>query len=437
MNLNQKSVEEKLKEFNQVVDGLSIPDPGTMANLRKKFHKRLLVSSSFLGLVVAIILILPHLSIMALISTFFLKYLPTILNPLTLILRYAIFIYVFHLISAFVSYYRNWAIFERKVKLILWQLESVSNCVNHVRNEEIRLKALYPQLKDWLEIIGNSLVRPFVIKPEWYLSESQSLTSDSLPYSLRLAHPISDDTTAEIAMQREIAERYLLRGWRAKVFADEIDVIREQVGMAPERLNVEQIDKEITYAPNGPRAIIKKYLSEAEILEKVGKRQLLPLISEVQVNSILETHPPVKEIRKIEEESEQSSIQLYDKNKLNWDDFLKVALPIEGKPKTPLSTLALSDEGKIKNYQDKYETFIICPNRFRDLISHLGNSRFRTYEENSKLPLDIVVRTDFTGPISREHLLFLEKSSEIREREKSELESEIRENLKNRKSGID
>ena len=437
MNRNLGLASSKLSEYNQIVDQLVIPDPGTMIILRKKFHKKLLISTSVLSVITALVFILPRIWIFPTISRFFNTFLPTIQNPLTLILQYSIVIFLVYFFSAIIGYYRGWSNFQRKVELTLWNLNSVSLGVNHVRSEEIRLKSLYPQVKEWLEILGNSLSNPWHIRDEWFAAENRNLNSQSIPYSLRLAQPSEDDSAADIAMQREIAERFMVRGWRAKVFADQIDVIRESVGMPEERLNVDQIDRDISYSPNGPRALVYRYITDAEILEKVGRRELLPLIAEVQRDAILETHPPVTELRKSKLSSEaKNSSSLYEEKKTQWDEFLSSAIPTPSKPSTPFSVLALSNEGRLRNYQDNYETFMILPQRMRSLVDHLESSHVRTYEEDAKLPLDIVVRTDFTGPIARDHLLFLVKSDEVLADERSEIEKQLQERLRDRSSGI-
>ena len=80
---------------------------------------------------------------------------------------------------------------------------------------------------------------------------------------------------------------------------------------------------------------------------------------------------------------------------------------------------------------------MILPHRLHHLVEHLEPANVKTYEESSKLPMDIAVRTDFTGPISRDHLLFLAKTKEELEKQKSQVEARIKEEIKNRKSGID
>ena len=437
MKSNLETATSKLARYNEIVESISIPEPGTMIALRKKFHKRLLGLNIGIPAVCALILWLPTVTGISFITNSLSPYFIYVGNPLRMVLMYAIGLYLFLFFSALVAYYRGWAGFERKVRTSLWELESVSAGVAHVRGEEIRLKSLYPQVREWLEILGHSLSNPWRIREEWFASDIGSINPESIPYSLRVAQPIDEDTSSSLAMQREAAERFMLKGWRAKVFADQVDAVREKYGLAQERLNVDQLDRDISYSPNGPRSLLYSSIHEPEVLENVGKKQLLPLISEVQRNAITKSRPPVAEVRANQfKQLKKSTEELFQEKKVEWDKFLSVSIPTPDKVRTTLSVLGLSDAGRLKNYQDSYETFVIAPARFSDLLESVAGSNKRLYAESTQLPMDIVVRTDFTGPIARDHLLFLAKTKDDVDKERSRAEELIKKNLEDGASGI-
>jgi hypothetical protein len=437
MKSNLDTAVNKLAKYNEIVENISIPEPGTMITLRKKFHKRLLGLNLGIPAICALLLWLPTVTGINFISNALSPYFVYVANPLRMVLMYAIGVYLFLFFAALVAYYRGWASFERKVRTSLWELDSVSSGVAHVRGEEMRLKSLYPQVREWLEIIGHSLSNPWRIRDEWFSSDIGSINPDSIPYSLRVAQPIDEDTSSSLAMQREAAERFMLKGWRAKVFADQVDAVREKYGLASERLNVDQLDRDISYSPNGPRSLLYASIHEPEVLENVGKKQLLPLISEVQRNAITKSRPPVAEVRANQfKQLKKSTEDLFQEKKVEWDSFLSVSLPTPDKVRTTLSVLGLSDAGRLKNYQDSYETFVIAPARFANHLESVNGSNKRLYAESSQLPMDIVVRTDFTGPIAREHLLFLAKTKDDVDRERSKAEEIIKRNLEEGASGI-
>jgi hypothetical protein len=288
----------------------------------------------------------------------------------------------------------------------------VSRNAEQVRNEQGRLKALYPQVNEWLIILGHSLTNPWRIREEWFESSIGDLNEDSLPNSLRISQAHEDDGPAMLGMQRYAAERFMSRGWRAKVFADQVDVIREALGLPKERLDVDTLDQDILYSPNGPRALIRKNIEEIGILENVGRRQLLPLIKEVQKEAITKSRPPVNEIRKKQIETSKTAAEDELKSDLTpWDEFLSFAIPVTGKPRTPLSVFSLSDSGKVAAHHDRYKTFMIVPERFKDKVNGVDDRQLHSYSETTKLPMDVVVRADFSGPIPAQDLLFLARTA--------------------------
>jgi hypothetical protein len=76
---------------------------------------------------------------------------------------------------------------------------------------------------------------------------------------------------------------------------------------------------------------------------------------------------------------------------------------------------------------------MIVPERFRNRVSGVDDRQLHTYAESTKLPMDVVVRADFTGPIPGEDLLFLAKT---RIQKEAEAAAEEKAPKAPRKSGI-
>lgn len=407
MNQNLATASGLLDQYSKTVESLRIPEPGTMGKLRKTFHRKLLWQTIIISVVTFLIYKIPRLPDKD-IQKFF-NYAQPSLKSL-LIIALTLFFVLF--IAALVAYYRGWSTYQRRVITTLWQLQTVSRNAEQVRNEQGRLKALYPQVNEWLIILGHSLTNPWRIREEWFESSIGDLNEDSLPNSLRISQAHEDDGPAMLGMQRYAAERFMSRGWRAKVFADQVDVIRESLGLPKERLDVDTLDQDILYSPNGPRALIRKNIEEIGILENVGRRQLLPLIKEVQKEAITKSRPPVNEIRKKQIETSKTAAEDELKSDLTpWDEFLSFAIPVAGKPRTPLSVFSLSDSGKVAAHHDRYKTFMIVPERFKDKVNGVDDRQLHSYSETTKLPMDVVVRADFSGPIPGQDLLFLARTA--------------------------
>jgi hypothetical protein len=264
-----------------------------MAKLRKSFHRKLLWQTILIPMISFLIYRIPRIP-----NRNVQRFFGNVQPSLKVIVIYAVAIYFILLIGALIAYYRGWSTYQRKVITTLWQLQVVSRNVEQVRSEQGRLKTLYPQVNEWLVILGHSLTNPWRIRKEWFESSIGDLNEASLPNSLRISQAHEDDGPAMMGMQRYAAERFMSRGWRAKVFADQIDVIRESLGLPKDRLSVDMLDQDILYSPNGPRALIRTNIEDQTVLESIGRRQLLPLIKEVQKEAITKSRPPVNEIRK-------------------------------------------------------------------------------------------------------------------------------------------
>jgi hypothetical protein len=435
MKFNLSEASSLLQRYAMIVDNLRIPDPGVMKNLRKKFHKTLLWSYTVVPLI-----------------SLFLIYLPTLMEKITgapglkkvienfyfskwTIIAWGLVALFLLTWNALILYYRGWSRFQATVNRTSFDLENVSSGAAHVRAEEARLKTLYPQVKEWLEIMGRSLNRPWLVRPQWYEASQGTITRDSLPNSLRIAQAVEDESPSMLAMQRYAAESFMAKGWRARVFAEQIEIIREAKGLPKERLGVEQLDQDIAYSPSGPRAIVASLIGDESILETVARKQIQPLALEIQRETSGNTRPDIRELA-----SQKTQVvlggSLDNGQELKpWDDFLALSIGDAGKPSVPLSLASLSSEGQRANHHSRAKSYFIAPARFQSLTD-VPSSQIRTYAETERMPMDIVIRLDLSGPVLPHELSILEGAEKERTEKQSEIEKEVAKRLKDRKSGI-
>ena len=349
----------------------------------------------------------------------------------------SIFLLLFTLISLLIQYYRDWSKFERSVTLSLWKLEEISKSVQHYRTEQARLNVLYPQVRDWLEILGNALHKPWEVDEKWLVNTLSDIPQDDFPFALRIAQAQENDAASSIALKRDAAERYLTRGWRSKVFEDQVISAGEMMGMSSDRLNVEILDADIALSPGGPRAILREKITSLELLKSVAKKQLIPLMKIVQIESIAESRPPVRENRTdILDTFQPEDFDLEMNRKLAWDDFLAISMGNSDKPRTPLSQLAFSESGRQTGHHDRAKTIFITPNRLMSKVPNNETTFADSYGESTRLPLDIVVRMDITGPLQQEDILILKRSDEEKEVARSSYEKTIRDKVQDYKRGV-
>ena len=412
MQKNLERTETVLNEYEAIVAGLTIPDSGVMHTLRKSFHRRLLATFTTLPSIMALFLYIPTLITKIVGHPGVVTFLSSISFSPVRIYSVGIGTMLILILLALTAYYRGWSTYQAKVNRTLWELSGVAQNAAHVRSEQIRLKSVYPQLREWLEIMGHSLTNPWKVNPKWSEASSADIDQESLPYSMHIAQTSEDDGPAMRGMQRYAAERFMMRGWRSRVFAEQVETIQEALGLSKDRLNVELLDSDIAYAPNGPRAMVKSNIADKKILEQVAYKQLVPLTLQIQKEAIANTKPQVHEVRKGQVDALAGPQLTASSSDMPWDDFLSMSLGGASKLTSPFALHALSDSGQVAGHQSRADSFFIVPQRLANKVPSGKPQNLKTYSENTSLPMDIVVRLDFSGPIPDENLILLATKSE-------------------------
>jgi len=383
---------------------LQIPEKGIMHGLRNQFLKRLNRTWGTLSLLAGLLLYLPHFGYLRI--RVGIQWIYNVLGLSTLkIVLYLCTLLLFTTASYLLSYYRGWSQLERSVSTTSWRLKRIAAETEELRAEERRLSDVLPQLIDWLELIGRSLHHSWSISEDWLATSGITIDRESLPFSLRLAQAMEDEGPELIAMERFAAERYMIRGWRSKLFDTQIDAVREELGFAANRFNVEQLDSDVSYSPNGPRALVLSKINEDKVLRRVGIHELMPLIHEVQIEVVEKVRPPVIEARDNPFENFKRTEIDHDQLKTQeWDAFFLSLLQDSVRPRTPLSRAGFTDTGLASGRHDQVKTYIISPERFAENASFVQDIEFKGYSSTSKLAMEIVVRHDQVGPVLKSDL---------------------------------
>jgi rubrerythrin len=401
---NLEDSEQTLKRFERDLDELEIPESGAMLELRRIFLRDLKWTWPPVSILTGILLYMPHCfnpSVRAAAAAIYAFLGITMIGVITYWLVIMVLTTLLHL----VNYYRGWSRFERKVALTSWKLRVIAANADEVRGEVIRLREVVPQLREWLEMIARSLRHPWSVADEWMETSSLCIERESLPFSLRLAQALEDEGPELIAMERFAAEHYMVRGWRARLLEDQIAAIRQKLGFAANRFSVDQIDNDVVYSPNGPRKLVLQNISDVRILRTVGVRQLLPLMHDVQMEVVDKVRPPVVEARDNPFESiVRAEIDSNQGLSQSWDEFLAFSIQDKSRPRTALSRNGFSDAGLASGLHDRIQTFLVAPRRFADDFDGNTEVAFHGYSANSKMSMEIVIRHDFVGPVSKSDL---------------------------------
>lgn len=392
MNEQLDRILQKQNEYESAVSAVELPKPGELVRLRKRFHATILAGLAFVG-------------VGGLVWWLVINYVPygwvaKIAVTTAQVVQWLVGIFTSTLLAALILYYRDWRRFDWKVKTLNHQLRDVAQGVDKVRREEVRLASLYPQVKDWLEIIGYSLNRPWSMNDKWFKSYISDLNQDEFPFSLRIAQAQEGDASSMHELQGNTMKRYAVRGWRTSVLKAQILAIAQKVGLPLDRMTVDTVDQDISYSPGGPRNELRKGLENTEALELVARRQLIPLTFKVQSEEITKSRPPVKENRTNVLDVIQADLAgLEEEERVDWDAFLKEPIgPFDGVV-TPFSLASFASGQVMAGFHEKMKSHFVVPKRMEALAAANPDARVETYNESANLPMDIVIRMDLSEKI--------------------------------------
>jgi hypothetical protein len=400
------AVVAKRDSFASTMANLELPEPGELVRLRKRFHKTIL---SVIG--ISLFLWLAYF----LITTFLpFAWVIQLTSLGSTIFRYVLGAALLTVFSALVLYYRDWRRFDWKVKSLIKKLENIAKGFDKVRQEEVRLFSLYPQVVDWLEILGYSLNRPWTMNDRWFKSYLSDLNQDEFPFSLRIAQAQESDVSSMNKLQGRAMKSFAIRGWRSKVLKDQVTAIAHTVGLPSERMNVDGLDADIAYSPGGPRSEMRKGLENQDALELVARRQLVPLTFKVQSEGITKSRPPVKENRtNVLDPIQADQAGLEEEERVDWDDFLREPIgPFNGLV-TPFSIASLTQGQVGYGYHEKMKSHFVVPERLEGDSKKNPDARVETYPETANLPMDIVIRMDLSDPMPPKAIKINSKAEQV------------------------
>jgi len=340
-------------------------------------------------------------------------------------------LFVAWLLVALSLYYQGWSRYRRGVETQLAKLYAVISGYVESQQEVNRLTLLYKQSSEWLKILALALYRPWTTPGDWEKSKDVDADFQDFPFALRIAE-VDDQVGAKSAeLERVIAAKLLVQGWRADAFDDLVSQVAADMGVAGEKFGVESLDRDLPHQTNNTRNILLKYLensaktlgaggteaaSSNKYLVEVARTRLLTLIEQAQSIALSAARPPVNQITNDPlDEFQQESVEREESDSSeNWDDFLRESLGTDEIVQPPLSVLNFTPEGQMNKAGEKPQTFVLIPQRLADALpKDVGSSvSMVPVSDHSARPVEIIARMDVAGPLDPSALRLLNVTRE-------------------------
>lgn len=335
------------------------------------------------------------------------------------------------IVLALAIYYRGWSQYRRAIDTQLAKLQAVISGYVETQQEVNRLGLLYQQTSEWLRILAFSLYRPWVTPAEWEEEKHTESEFKDFPFALRVAQ-VDDQAGAKSAeLERIIASKLLVQGWRANAFRDLVDEVRRDMGVAAGKFTVEALDKDLPHQTNNTRNLLRNYLETAAkgaeegdtadsastaFLIEVARKRLLDLIEQTQSVALSAARPPVNQIISDPLEdlvNDAALLQGLDESE-NWDNFLKESLGTDEIIQPPLSILNFTPDGQMNKVGESPKTFVLIPQRLADALPGgvAESVNLVPVTDNSSRAVEIIARVDVVGPVKPADIRLLSPSSQ-------------------------
>ena len=321
-------------------------------------------------------------------------------------------------VLALAVYYRGWSQYRRSIDTQLAKLQAVISGYVETQQEVNRLGILYKQTSEWLRIMAFSLYRPWVTPGEWEEEKHTESEFRDFPFALRVAQ-VDDQAGAKSAeLERIIASKLLVKGWRGRAFRDLVDEVSKDMGVASGKFTVEALDKDLPHQTNNTRNLLKNYLESAAegvddpsgtdgsstaFLVEVARKRLLELIEQTQSVALSAARPPVNQIISdpLEDLVNDAALIQGTEESENWDSFLKESLGTDDIIQPPLSILNFTPDGQMNKVGESPKSFVLIPQRLADALpGEVSDSvNLVPVTDNSSRAVEIIARVDVVGPI--------------------------------------
>jgi hypothetical protein len=401
---NLKSADADIERIMQVSSEIDVSDVGYLVKLRRLFLRRFWKATFFATLAIAIFVALQYFlqDSENSIARFIVDY------PLSSFVTSVLILWTSSIFTFIVWYYKTWSSYERSLRLSEVKLLWVRDSLQQAQESKSKLTKLYAHAEQWIGLIALSLHHPWQTDPKWEQASGSILSDEKLPNAVTVAQAVEGSAGAMAALERTAVARLLRPGWREQIFMRQIAAVAKHQGIQQDKYNIETFDKDSPSIPNGSRNFFVSNFRDPKVQLAVARSYLSELSIEVQTVGLLESKPPVKndyvdDLSAISEDLDMLGEVEIDQA---WDGFLLDIVGNERDPIIPISPFSFTDRAVIENAHGLPNVHIQMPMRLRSLTESLESNRvlLSAYEDSARLPLDLVVRVDYVGPLEPEML---------------------------------
>jgi len=396
MASNLRQLDEDLGSLELAIDQIESPDLGRLVKLRKRFHKSLAIATGIIGLLLGL-----FAGVRANLEADSQEDWPSVLEAgLWLITGWVVLLLIFG-----AGYYRGWSQLQRSVTLLRADINRVIIGHRAARSEENRLRALYAQAAEWMDLLRIAILSPWQVRESWKKSNLRTLDLDKLPFAMRVAQAQDDQEAPIYVLRSAAAQQVFVRGWRSKAFEMLISEVARISGKGG-NFKSESLDRDLPHASTGARNLMLDFMQRDEVLQRVAARQIKPLIEKLQGDTMSTARPKVVEVDTdplSPIRTDPESIVEYEAEQ-EWGEFLSRSISLgDGapSPSTPLSALSLGDAHIQSGSHEGVIAHVLLPQRIvKELpTADARNLSIYPHKEISPAPVDSVIRMDIVGPL--------------------------------------
>lgn len=317
--------------------------------------------------------------------------------------------------TALKAYHRQWARLKHVLDLELMFGEHLLKTVDHLRRERARIDALFPQVRERLEMLGLLLHHPWR-EPEGQIGGGGHMPSlDTLPACLQVFRACDEDVSA-LAGSRSIAvASQIKRGWRKEAAESLLGKVAQRQGLPLDALTMRALNGESS--ETGLRRLVSEWIQDPYCLDALARERIVSVAREIQDvlsasaedgASLDAIRPAVEPVEPDPLEGLRLSHELLQEETGRSLSWLQAQQDICGDG-TIMSRTALSSVAVAAGRLGEFESVVAARG---DVVPILGQSVDTASVHTDRIVgVDITTRIDITPPVRASEAVIFEEAA--------------------------